>query len=72
MREQHTAIKRQRIEAKKRAAAIDRKASRLGIAPGVMSNRPGAVQGIEDMTTALRNLGLLASEHQIVEREKEQ
>jgi len=60
MREQHAAIKRQRMEAKKRAAAIERKAARLGIAPGVMSRRPGAEEGVEEMTAAMRNLGLLA------------
>ena len=72
MREQHAAIKRQRIETKKRAAAIDRKAARLGIAPGVMSRRPGAEEGVEEMTTAMRNLGLLGSERQTAEREEEQ
>jgi hypothetical protein len=59
IREQHAAIKRQRIEAKKRSAAIERKAARLGITPGVMSRRPGAEEGVEEMTAAMRNLGLL-------------
>jgi hypothetical protein len=72
MLEQHAAIKRQRVEAKKRAAAIDRKAARLGITPGVMSRRPGAEEGVEEMTAAMRNLGLLASEHQTAERAEEQ
>jgi hypothetical protein len=62
MREQQAAIKRQRAEEKKRAAAIERKATRLGIAPGVMSRRPGAEEGVEEMTTAMRNLGLLAND----------
>jgi hypothetical protein len=72
MREQQAAIKRQRMEAKKRAAAIERKAARLGIAPSVMSRRPGAEEGVEEMTAAMRNLGLLASEQQTSEREEEQ
>lgn len=59
MREQHAKIKRQRTEERKRAAAIERKAARLGIARGVMSRRPGAEEGVEQMTTAMRNLGLL-------------
>lgn len=59
IREQQTRVKRQEIEKKKRAAAIERKAARLGIAPGVMSHRPGAEEGIEQMTDAMRNLGLL-------------
>lgn len=62
MREQQTKVKRQQVEKKKRAAAIERKAARLGIAPGVMSRRPGAEEGVEEMTKAMRNLGLLESE----------
>jgi hypothetical protein len=62
MREQHAQIKRQKNEKKKRAAAIERKAARLGIAPGVMSRRPGAEEGVEAMTKAMRNLGLLKAE----------
>ena len=62
MREQQTAIKRDRTEKAKRAAAIDRQAARLGIAPGVMSSRPGAEEGVEQMTKAMRNLGLLGAE----------
>ena len=62
MREQQAQIKRQKIEKKKRAASIERKAARLGIPPGVMSQRPGAEEGIEQMTTAMRNLGLLKRE----------
>jgi len=68
MREQHAAIKRQRSEEKKRAAAIERKATRLGIAPGVMSRRPGAEEGVEEMTVAMRNLGLLANDPETEER----
>jgi len=68
MREQQTAIKRQRMEAKKRAAAIERKAARLGIAPGVMSRRAGAEEGVEEMTAAMRNLGLLANDPETEER----
>jgi len=59
MREQQTAIKRDRTKKAKRAAAIDRQAARLGIAPGVIGNRPGAEEGMEQMTKAMRHLGLL-------------
>jgi hypothetical protein len=59
MQKQHAKIKRLRSEERKRAAAIDRKAARLGIAPGVISRRPGAKEGVEQMTSAMRNLGLL-------------
>ena len=62
MREQHAEIKRQKTEKKKRTAAIERKAARLGIPAGVMSRRPGAEEGIEQMTSAMRNLGLLERE----------
>jgi hypothetical protein len=65
MREQQAEIKRQKSEKKKRAAAIERKAARLGIAAGVMSRRPGAEEGVEQMTAAMRRLGLLE------ERERE-
>jgi hypothetical protein len=71
MREQHAAIKRQRIQTKKRAAAIERKAARLGIPPGVMSQRPGAEEGVEEMTAAMRRLGLLAGEQQPAEGEEQ-
>src|SRR4029077_11833038 len=66
MREQQAEIKRQKIEKKKRDAAIERKAARLGIPAGVMSRRPSAEEGIEQMTDAMRNLGLLTRD-----REKE-
>ena len=46
MREQDAQIKRQKIEKKKRAAAIERKATRLGIAPGVMSRGPERKKGL--------------------------
>lgn len=62
MREQQAAVKRKHLAEKKRAAAIERKAARLGIAPGVMSRRPGAKEGVEEMTAAMRNLGLLGNE----------
>jgi hypothetical protein len=68
MREQLAAIKRQRTQAKKRAATIERKAARLGIAPGVMSRRPGAEEGVEEMTAAMRKLGLLADDTETKER----
>jgi hypothetical protein len=70
MREQQTAIKRKRIEEKKRAKAIERKAVRLGIPPGVMSRRPGAEEGVEQMTAAMRNLGLLGADQEGAEAEK--
>ena len=59
MREQQTEIKRERARKAKRAGAIDRQAARLGIAPGAIVNRPGAEEGVEQMTKAMRNLGLL-------------
>jgi hypothetical protein len=64
MREQQAEIKRQKIEKKKRAAAIERKAARLGIPPGVMSRRPDAEEGVEEMTAAMRRLGLLEEKEQ--------
>jgi hypothetical protein len=71
MREQQAQIKRQKTEKKKRAAAIERKAARLGIPPGVMSQRPGAEEGIEQMTAAMRNLGLLGAKKKRAEQEAE-
>ena len=71
MREQHAEIKRQKIEKKKRAAAIERKAARLGIPAGVMSRRPGAEEGVEQMTKAMRNLGLLEAEEGTTQKEAE-
>jgi hypothetical protein len=59
MREQQTEIKRERAKKARRAAAIDRQAVRLGIAPGAISNRPGAEEGVEQMTKAMLNLGLV-------------
>jgi hypothetical protein len=59
MEKEHAKVNRQRSAKTKRAAAIGRKAARLGIAPGVMSCRPGAEEGLEQMTVAMRNLGLL-------------
>jgi len=64
MREQQAEMKRQKIEKKKRAAAIERKAVRLGIPPGVMSRRAGAEEGVEQMTAAMRRLGLLEEREQ--------
>jgi hypothetical protein len=71
MREQHAEIKRQKVEKKKRAAAIERKAARLGIPAGVMSRRPGAEEGVEQMTAAMRNLGLLETEEGTTQKEAE-
>jgi hypothetical protein len=62
MREQQMEIKRERAKKAKRAAAIDRQAACLGIAAGAISNRPGAEEGVEQMTKAMRNLGLLGKE----------
>ena len=70
MREQHAEIKRQKLEIKKRAAAIERKAARLGIPPGVMSRRPGAEEGVEQMTAAMRRLGLLEEKKHGSERDE--
>ena len=70
MREQQTEIKRQKSEKKKRAAAIERKAARLGIPAGVMSRRPGAEEGVEEMTAAMRRLGLLEEKEQGSERDE--
>jgi hypothetical protein len=68
MREQQSKIKRQKIAKKKRAAAIERKAARLGIPAGVMSRRPDAEEGVEQMTAAMRRLGLLEEREQGSER----
>jgi hypothetical protein len=68
MREQQAALKEKRLEEKRRAKAIERKAARLGIPPGVMSQRPGAEEGIEEMTVAMRNLELLAEDPETEER----
>jgi hypothetical protein len=70
MREQQAEIKRQKLEIKKRAAAIERKAARLGIPPGVMSRRPGAEEGLEQMTAAMRRLGLLEEKKHGSERDE--
>jgi len=64
MREKQAEIKRAKLEKKKRAAAIERKAARLGIPPGVMSRRPDAEEGVEEMTAAMRRLGLLEEKEQ--------
>jgi len=59
MHEQQTEIKRERARQVKRVAAIDRKAAQLGIAAGAIRDRPGAEEGLEEMTAAMRRLGLL-------------
>src|SRR5260370_20771122 len=56
MREQHAEIKRQKIEKKKRAAAIERKAPPLGIPPGVIRRPPGPEEGMHQITTATPTL----------------
>jgi hypothetical protein len=71
MRAQDAKMRRERIQEKRRAAAIERKAARLGIAPGVMSRRPGAEEGVEQMTAAMRRLGLLRGEKRTAEQEAE-
>lgn len=61
MRNQTRQLKAERIDQRKRAASIDRKARRLGIAPGVMSSRGAdAEAGVDQMTEAMAKLGLLA------------
>jgi hypothetical protein len=62
MRNQQAEVKRQRMEKKRRAEAIERKAAKLGIPAGVMSRRPDAEEGVEQMTGAMRRLGLLERE----------
>lgn len=69
MREQQAALKQKRLEETRRARAIERKAARLGISPGVMSQRPDAEEGVEEMTVAMRNLGLLAEDPETEQRE---
>lgn len=60
MREQTQQLKTQRSEQRKRATSIDRKAARLGIAPGVMSSRGrDAEAGLELMEKAMKKMGLL-------------
>jgi hypothetical protein len=71
MAKEHEKVNRQRIAKTKRAAAIERKAARLGITPGVMSRRPGAEEGLEQMTAAMRNLGLLKTGQGTKEEEKQ-
>ncbi len=60
MRDQERRLKERRVDQRKRAAAIDRKAGRLGIAPGIMSSRPDAEEGLDLMAEAMANLGLLS------------
>jgi hypothetical protein len=59
MEKQEAAIKRKRAQERKRRKAIEKAAARLGIAPGVMSERPGAEEGLKQMSAAMRRLGLL-------------
>jgi hypothetical protein len=59
MERQGTAIKEKRAQEKNRRKAIEKTAARLGIAPGVMSQRPQAEEGLKEMTSAMRRLGLL-------------
>ena len=70
MSKEHERITRDRTAKRRRSAAIERKAAQLGIAPGVMSRRPGAEEGLEQMTEAMRNLGLLETGQGIEEDEK--
>ena len=60
IRKQQTQVRRRRTEATRRAAAIERKASQLGIPREVVKNHPDTQEGIEEMTTAMRNLGFLS------------
>ena len=59
MERQHAALKQKRAQEKKRRKSIEKTAARLGIAPGVMSQRPQAEEGLKEMTVAMRRLGLL-------------
>ena len=70
MSKERQKITQDRTAKRKRAAAIERKAARLGITPGVMSRRPGAEEGLEQMTEAMRNLGLLETGQGTGEEEK--
>jgi hypothetical protein len=70
MAKEHQKVHQQRIVKTKRAAALERKAARLGIAPGAMKDRPAVEEGLEQMTTALRNLGLLDAGWRTLEGKK--
>jgi hypothetical protein len=59
MREQQAAIKQRQTQERKRRKAIEKTAARLGIAPGIMSGRPCAEEGLKQMSAAMRRLGLL-------------
>jgi hypothetical protein len=59
MREQDATIRRERAMKRKRVASIERMAAQLGVAPEMLSHREGADEGVEQMTKAMRNLGLL-------------
>ena len=61
---QQAAIKRKRAQEKKRRKSIEKTAARLGIASGVMSNRPQAEEGLKEMTGAMRRLGLLRKDRE--------
>ena len=60
IRKQQADAKRRRIQATKRAAAIEEKAAQLGIPRGLVKDQPGAKEGIEEMTSAMRQLGFLS------------
>jgi hypothetical protein len=64
MEEHQATIKRKRAQEKKRRKSIEKTAARLGIASGVMSNRPQAEEGLKEMTGAMRRLGLLRKDRE--------
>jgi hypothetical protein len=59
MQEKQAAIKRVRAQERKRRKVIEKTAAQLGIAPGIMTARPDAEEGLKQMSAAMRRLGLL-------------
>jgi hypothetical protein len=59
MREQDAALKRRRTESRQRTELIERKASRLGIPASTLIHGAATEKGLDQMTLAMRNLGLL-------------
>jgi hypothetical protein len=59
MREQDAALKRRRRENRQRTELIERKATRLGIPASTLTHGAATEKGLDQMTLAMRNLGLL-------------
>jgi hypothetical protein len=59
MREQDAALKRRRTENRQRTKVIERKATRLGIPAASLTHGAATEKGLDQMTLAMRNLGLL-------------